>query len=421
MPMISALEVARQIELGTITQVEAIQQYYTAIDRDENTIQAFNYLKSLGTIAKSEAGIGPLSGIAIGIKDIFDTFDMPTEYGSPIYRNHQPKWDAAIVNQARRAGASIIGKTVTTEFAYFEPAKTRNPHDIHHTPGGSSSGSAAGVAAGFFPAAIGSQTGGSTIRPASYCGVSGYKPSFRLFPTIGMKHFSWSLDTIGLFAASVADIAFVAEALSARPLRVDSMENHWRPKIGIYLGDNFDEADPAMQAALETAITLAEKSGANIVELPVSAPLSAAYQVHQTIEAYECGIALGDEFIRHANLFSAKLYEQIKFGQAISPPLYDDARRIARQGRKASHQLFENIDIVLTISAPGAAPANLNTTGKSTFNRLWTLLGVPCVNVPGLSDASGLPLGLQIIAPFGRDLLALQVAHWLELVINRSN
>ncbi len=200
-------------------RVAALAVQQERIETLESTLRVFAHCGE-----EKQADDGPLSGIAVGVKDIFDTHDMPTRYGSPIYETHRPATDSALVARLRQCGASIAGKTVTTEFAWMTPNITRNPHNTGHTPGGSSSGSAAGVAAGFFPVAIGSQTGGSVIRPASFCGVAGYKPSFRLFPTVGMKHFSWSLDTPGFFAKSVADCAAFAAILSNRPLNVSHTE-----------------------------------------------------------------------------------------------------------------------------------------------------------------------------------------------------
>ncbi len=222
--MLSALGLARAIEAGELTPAQAVDLCADAIAKREGEVGAFVTL-DLEAARKAAQTPGlkdkPLRGLPVALKDIFDTADMPTEYGSPIYAGHRPKADASLVALIRRAGGTLIGKTVTTEFAHLDPGKTRNPRNLAHTPGGSSSGSAAGVAAGFFPIATGTQTGGSVIRPASFCGVTGFKPSYRLLPTVGMKCVSWHLDTAGLFAASVADVAFAAAAISDRDLRVD--------------------------------------------------------------------------------------------------------------------------------------------------------------------------------------------------------
>src|SRR5215208_816898 len=222
--MLSAVDLARRIERGELSSAAVVDLCAQAIAAREPEIGAFTALDIEAARRNAQAsGLArlPLRGLPVGMKDIFDTVDFPTAYGSPIYAGHRPKADAAVVAMVRRAGGIVIGKTVSTEFASLQPAGTRNPRNVAHTPGGSSSGSAAAVAAGMVPIATGSQTGGSVIRPAAYCGIAGYKPSFRLLPTIGMKCFSWSLDTVGLFAASVADVAFATAAISGRDLRVD--------------------------------------------------------------------------------------------------------------------------------------------------------------------------------------------------------
>ena len=288
---------------------------------------------------------------------------------------------------------------MTTEFAHLDPGKTRNPHNPAHTPGGSSSGSAAGVAAGFFPIATGSQTGGSIVRPASYCGVAGFKPSFGLLPTIGMKCVSWHLDTAGLFAAGVADVAFATAAVSGRDLRVDR-KTPAAPRIAVLRQPPWPEASADMNAAVETAARAAEKAGARISEIRLPAALGEAYDVHRMVQGYEAARSLAFEYDRHGDRLRASTREMIESGMAITADIYDDARRTCHRARTETADLFADIDVILSPSAPGAAPVGLASTGTSTFNRLWTLMGTPCVNVPGLKDASGLPLGVQVIGRF---------------------
>src|SRR5712691_1786503 len=264
--MLAALDLVRRIEAGTLKPCAVVDLCAQAIAAREAEIGAFAALDL--EAARRDAGRPellrtPLRGLPVGIKDIFDTAEFPTAYGSPIYAGHQPKSDAAMVMQVKRAGGVVLGKTVTTEFASRQPAGTRNPHNPAHTPGVSSSGSAAAVAAGMLPLALGSQTGGSVIRPAAYCGVAGFKPSYRLLPAIGMKCFAWSLDTVGLFAAGVADVAFAAAAVTGRDLRVDG-----RPPatatIAILRTEHWQEASAAMQDAITQAARAAEKSGAKL-------------------------------------------------------------------------------------------------------------------------------------------------------------
>ena len=318
----------------------------------------------------------------------------------------------------RRAGGLLAGKTVTAEFASRESAPTRNPRNLAHTPGGSSSGSAAAVAAGMLPIAIGSQTGGSTIRPAAYCGIAGYKPSYKLLPAIGMKCFSWSLDTVGLFAARVADVAFAASAISGRSLRVDGRPP-LVPTIALVRTHLWSEASAPMQGALDAAARAAEKAGASVSELTLPAIFEEAMHAYPIIAGYEAYLALAFEYDRHRERLGPLLREQLDAAASISVQAYDDARRIARRARLALRECLPDGVVILTPSAPGAAPLGL-VSGEPTFNRLWTLLGTPCVNVPGLRDAAMLPLGVQIVARFGRDRFALAAAAFLESAIEQQ-
>lgn len=389
-----------------------------AIARKDDAIKAFAHIAQSPAIQTE----GPLAGIAIGIKDIFDTFDQPTSYGSPIYRDHQPRIDAAIVDLARRQGATIIGKTATTEFAFFKPAITVNPHNPAHTPGGSSSGSAAAVAAGMIPAAIGTQTGGSVIRPAAFCGVAGYKPSFRLLPVTGMKHFAPSLDTVGLFAAGVEDVAFLAALLTGRDLGPRAGDQPLEPatiRVGLYRCAQLEGADPAMRDALARAADLAADAGFDVGEIGEPEAMAQARDAHAIIQDHEAGLACGPDLSRFRDQLSPVLIQAIERGQAITPADYDNARRIAKRGRAAARVLFGEVDILLTPSAPGSAPLGLASTGDPRFNRLWTLMGTPCINIPGFRDASGLPLGIQAVARFGRDKPLLRAAALLEQAFRR--
>ena len=412
--MLSARAIAAEIADGRLKAREAVQWGEQATDQHDDVLRVYAHRPD-----KLVLGKGPLSGIAVGVKDVFDTHDMPTGYGSRIYPEHQPAADAALVNMLKRSGASIAGKTVTTEFAWFTPGATRNPHNPAFTPGGSSSGSAAGVAAGFFPAAIGTQTGGSIIRPAAFCGVSGYKPSYRLFPTVGLKQFSWLLDTVGFFAASAADTAFVAAACSRRDLKVNETDDT-PPRFGNYKSTVDHLLSDDMIAALKRVSKQARANGASVMPIRGPKSIEAARAAHAPIQGYEARLALGDELSRHSGKLSKKLREYLRDCDAITVESYDDARRTANRARKASRGLFDKCDVLLLPSAPGTAPRTLKSTGNSIFNQLWTLMGLPCVNVNVGRDANNLPIGLQVIAPFGEDQRALQAAHWLEQMIIRQ-
>ncbi|MEL7228360.1 MAG: amidase [Pseudomonadota bacterium] len=411
LPMLSAKALAAEIAAKRLTPQQAFAMGEEAVETSEEKLRVYTHKAS-----NLEAGKGPLRGISIGVKDIFDTFDMPSRSGSPIYEHHQPATDASVVAMARQAGTTVSGKTVTTEFAWFHPGKTRNPHNPAHTPGGSSSGSAAGVAAGYFPASIGSQTGGSVIRPAAFCGVAGYKPSFRLFPTLGMKQFSWSLDTVGFFAASVADVAFVAAHIADRNLQVNETAKT-PPVMGVLRSSIDDIMEDDMANALKHVAKRAKAWGAAVRTIKSPKTVEAARSAHAPIQGYEAYRALAHERAHHAKLFSAPLRLYMKECAAIDAASYDDARRTANHARKAARALFDQCEVLLVPSAPGAAPRTLKSTGDSRFNQVWTLLGMPCVNVAGMTNADGLPLGVQIIAPFGQDQKALQAAHWLETAL----
>jgi Asp-tRNA(Asn)/Glu-tRNA(Gln) amidotransferase A subunit family amidase len=422
-PMLSALDLARAIEAGTMTPHEVVDLCAAAISRHETEIGAFVALDIAATRhAATATGLrsAPLHGLPVGIKDIFDTADFPTRYGSPIYAEHRPKSDSALVALVRRAGGLVLGKTVTTEFASLQAAATRNPRYPAHTPGGSSSGSAAAVAAGMVPIALGSQTGGSVIRPAAFCGVAGFKPSFRLLPTVGMKCFSWSLDTAGVFAASVADAAFAAAAISGRDLRIDQ-RTPAPPSIALVRTHLWPQASADMQVAIERAAHIAQSAGARVRELQLPPIFEAATRAHVTIQDHEAYRALAYEFDQHQDRLGPVLRQQLARGATIDFDSYDEARRTARRARQIFAELMADTDVMLTPSAPGAAPHGLGSTGDPMFNRLWTLLGPPCINVPGLTDAAGLPLGVQIVGRFARDRRALESAWFLERALADSD
>ena len=421
--MLSALELARRIEAGALSPRAVVELCAEAVATHESEIGAFAALEldaARRRVEQQQLAPLPLRGLPVGIKDIFDTADLPTAYGSAIYAGHRPKADAAMVMLIRRAGGLVLGKTVTTEFASLEPAGTRNPRNPAHTPGGSSSGSAAAVAAGMVPLALGSQTGGSVIRPAAFCGVAGFKPSYRLLPTVGMKCFSWSLDTVGLFGASVPDVAFAAATMSGRDLRVDGRPPQAAPVVALVRTPFWQDASAAMQKAVERAARAAERSGARVKDMELPPIFADAVRAHRIVQGYEAIRALAFEYDFHRDRMGPLLRAQLDDAATIDADTYDNARRITRRARRALIDLLPDGEVMLTPSAPGAAPKGLGSTGEPTFNRLWTLLGTPCVNVPGLSDADGLPLGVQVVARFGRDRFALSAAAWLESAVARS-
>ncbi len=416
--MLSALDLARRIEAGELKPRGAVELCADAIAARENEVGAFVVLDldaaRRAADAPSLAAL-PLRGLPVAFKDIFATADLPTQYGSPIYAGYRPPADAAAVALTRRAGGVMIGKTVTTQFASLVPSATRNPHNPAHTPGGSSAGSAAAVAAGMVPITFGTQTAGSVIRPAAYCGVAGFKPSYRLIPMVGVKDVSWHLDTAGLFGAGVADVAFAAAAVLERDLRVDRAAPS-SPRIALTRTHLWQEASAAMQKAVETAGSIAAAAGAKVTELTLPPILEDAYEAQYTVQDYENIRALAFEYDRHRDRIDPMLRDHLTAALAITADQYDAARRTASRARRALADAMADFDVILTPSAPGAAPAGLGATGNPLFNRLWTLMGAPCVNVPGLSE-NELPLGVQIVGRFGRDRAALEAALFLEQAI----
>jgi len=416
--MLSALALARRIEAGELTPRAVVDVCAEAIAAHEKEVQAFVALDLVAARRSADnpkLAALPLFGLPVGVKDIFDTFDFPTEYGSPIYAGFQPRADAAAVALTRRAGGVVLGKTATTEFATMVPAATRNPHNLDHTPGGSSSGSCAAVAASMLPIAFGSQTAGSVIRPASFCGVAGFKPSYRLIPTAGVKDVAPHLDTAGVFAAGVADVAFMTAAILDRDLRVDRSPPA-APRIALTRTHLWSKASAAMQRAVERAARAAEKAGAKVVDLTLPAILEEAYAAQFVIQDHETFRSRSYEYDAHRDKLGKELRESLDAAAAITADAYDAARRTAKRARQALADLMAEHDVILTASAPGAAPKGLGSTGNPMFNRLWTLMGTPCVNVPGLSE-DGLPLGIQIVGRFGRDRAALEAAAFVERAI----
>ena len=354
---------------------------------------------------------GPLHGIPVGVKDIFDTADLPTEYGSPIYRGHRPAADAACVAAARAAGAVILGKTVTTEFATMVPAATVHPRNPKHTPGGSSSGSAAAVAAGMVRFAYGTQTVGSIIRPAAYCGVVGYKPSYGMLSRSGMKMGAETLDTAGVIARTVEDATLLA---GASAMRSDLLERHplENPRLGLCRSPNWHHMSPAGAAAFDSTARRLVSKGARLVDLEFAFDeLDAAAS---TILVYEMARGLAYEFANHRPRISPMLVERVDAGAAMPYSQYANALAYAAKCRGQMRDQANNVDAILTPSATGEAPLGLASTGNTAMNRLWTLLHGPCVTVPAGDGPGGLPLGVQLVGIPGSDSRTLAVARWVE-------
>ncbi|MDP3342063.1 amidase [Frigidibacter sp.] len=410
--MQSLRDILNRIEAGQTSPAEALAASAARIAEREPAIQAF--ASRPDTLLP---GTGPLAGIACGVKDIIDTADLPTGMGSAIYQDWRPKADAPIVMALKAAGATVAGKTHTTAFAFLDPAPTHNPHDQTASPGGSSAGSAAAVAAGMIPLALGTQTGGSVIRPAAYCGVAAIKPSYALMPTVGVKPFSWSLDTLGLMAARADDVGLALAAITKRPELDAPAVSLSGLRIGIDHQIYAGAAEPASEAALQRFADLATAAGAILVPHEGPSALAEAYQAHGPLQDYEATQALAWEYAHHRDALPPKLRAYLDMARATTPAQYDEARRVSRRGRDAARAFFREVDVVVSYAAPGEAPDTLGSTGDSRFNRLWTLLGVPCVTVPLMRGPRGLPASIQIIAAFGRDDHVIAVAKGLEKLV----
>jgi Asp-tRNA(Asn)/Glu-tRNA(Gln) amidotransferase A subunit family amidase len=384
------------------------------IAQREREVHAWAYIDPQRALAEArqrdrEAPRSALHGVPVGIKDVIDTADMPTEYNSPIYRGHQPKWDAACVALLRRAGCVILGKTATTEFANNHPAPTRNPHNLAHTPGGSSSGSAAAVADRMVPLALGTQTGGSVIRPGAYCGVAACKPSFGSINRAGLKFVSESLDTIGVFARSVDELAPLLQVLTGRS---PSEPASAKPRIGLCRTPRWSEADGETHANVERAAQALSKAGARVSDFDLPKGSEALFDRHAAVMGYESARALAWEYTQFPEQISANLRPRLEAGWHVSRKDYDEVRGITRSCRRQLADALREFDFLLTPSAASAAPASLASTGSPVFNRAWTLFGVPCVTLPFGAAANGLPLGVQLVGAFDQDMALLEWAKW---------
>jgi Asp-tRNA(Asn)/Glu-tRNA(Gln) amidotransferase A subunit family amidase len=392
----------------------------------EPTLKAFEYLPR-----DTARRPGPLSGIPVAIKDIIATSDMPTTNGSPIYRDHVPAADAWVVERLRNLGATIFGKTVSTEFAWRHPGPTVNPWNSRHTPGGSSSGSAAAVAAGIVPLALGTQTLGSVIRPAAFNGVVGLKPSFGAIPRTGVHPLSPSLDHVGLFARRVDDVALALSLLAAasdsdrhgRPLpgfQVDAgrgVAPLERPRLAIVRFANWSAVEPEQQKVFEAAIATLRGAGAVLEELELSELDHANWNAINIILASEGASIFSDLVARYPDRSSDHLKSLVQIGTAHTALEYLAAKALQNKLGQAFAIELSGFDAVLTLPAFGEAPEGLGFTGKAEYCAPWTLLGVPAVSLPAGFGKNGLPLGLQVVGAYREDLRLLRVAKWVEGVL----
>ena len=414
---LTAAAAADAIERGELTAEALVVACLARIDAREPVVRAWTAVARDSAIAEARRldrgpRRGPLHGIPVAIKDLIATADLPTCYGSPLYDGHRPPFDAACVALLRDAGAIILGKSVTTEFAYFHPGPTSNPHDSTRTPGGSSSGSAAAVADGMVPLALGTQTAGSVTRPASYCGIVGFKPSWGWTSLAGIKPFAPSLDTLGLFARDIDDTERLRAVLSRdvyRPLE----RVHRRLRIGVCRTEHWDRAEPCAREAVTRAVTaLAATADMADVDLPRPGSRTLA-DLQKLIMAREAADALAPEYRERRADLSEPLRTLIDTGRAIAGPEHVAILAAIEEGRRTFATAAAAFDVILTPSAPGEAPPGLDATGDPMFSRPWTLLGVPSVTLPLHRGPAGMPVGLQFVGHLHRDRALLEIASTL--------
>jgi Asp-tRNA(Asn)/Glu-tRNA(Gln) amidotransferase A subunit family amidase len=431
---LSATEAIGKIRDGEVTSEELVQACLDRIDQVDGEIEAWAHLKPEFALdqaraldsQRAEGGpVGPLHGIPVGIKDIFDTESLPTENGTVLDSGRQPLEDCRVVSLLKEAGAVIMGKTVSTELAVFGPGKTKNPHNPAHTPGGSSSGSAAAVASHMVPLAIGTQTNGSVIRPASYCGIVGFKPSHGLIPRTGVLTLSGSLDTVGTYARSIEDVALLTELLIAHdsgdkdtrarahpPLsRTTAEEPPMTPMIAFAKTPVWDQAEEETREAFGELIELL---GDDCSDLPLSEPFDHAVEMHRDVMNADMAKSLAGYYERGKDKLTDTLCQMIEFGQKVSAVDYNKALEGRELLNSGLNSVFDFYDIIMTPATTGAAPVGLDATGSPIFNTLWTYCGVPAITLPLLQGSNGMPLGVQLIGPRGDDARLLRTARWLS-------
>jgi Asp-tRNA(Asn)/Glu-tRNA(Gln) amidotransferase A subunit family amidase len=417
MQPLESLGAGEAVRLLARREISAQALAAACLDRiasEEPGVQAWEWLEPERAMAQARAADAdprpPLYGLPIGVKDIIDTADLPTACGSPVYRDRRPTRDAACVAALRSAGGVILGKTVTTEFAVYTPGRTRNPHRLTHTPGGSSSGSAAAVAAQMVPAALGTQTAGSVIRPASFCGVFGFKPSFGRLPLEGVHPLAPSLDTLGVFTRALDDVPLLLRGLG---LALEDAPLRRIPRLGVWRTELWSLASPASQRCVEDATRTMAAARAPVRDVELGLECAGLAAAQATVMAVEAASSLAQLRATHAEALSSRLRALLDEGAATPPARYRAALALAETGRRRVAEVFAEVDVLLTPSAIGEAPAGLDATGDPAFNRIPTLLGLPCLNVPGAVGPEGLPVGLQLVGRAGGDAALLAVAAWV--------
>jgi len=414
---LTATEIVRAIGAGKTTCEAVARACLDHIAEREAAVQAWQFLDRDLVLKRAQAldqsgTIGPLQGVPVGMKDIIDTHDMPTEYGSPIYKGHRPVSDAACVALTRKAGGLVMGKTVTTEFANRHPGKTRNPFDAQRTPGGSSSGSAAAVGDFMVPLAVGTQTTASTIRPASFCGCVGYRPTWGDLRCVGVKEAAGSLDTLGLIARSVDDIALYRDVLIG--VKAEPLPEMAPPRIGFCRTPLWSECEQSTQTLLEGLAQRLASAGADVREITLPSEFARIPAAHQRISSFEFSRNFSWEIENHWDLISETLRNgRLKDGLSCSFNAYQDAREFAQRCRRSVDEAFADRDILLAPAAAGEAPVGLNATGNASLCVIWTTLHVPAMTLPLFRGPNGLPVGAQFVARRNADRKLMAACRWV--------
>ena len=412
----TASEIVAGIAAGRTTSAKVVESCLERIAARESEVAAWAYIDPEQALLAARAsdrhgGNGVLRGVPFGVKDIIDSHDMPTEWGTPIHKGRQPKRDAACVALSRKAGAVLLGKTVTTEFANLHPGPTRNPRDTTRSPGGSSSGSAAAVADNMVPLAIGTQTTGSTIRPSSFCGVFGYRPTYGEHRLHGVMEASGSLDTIGICARSVEDIALYRDVLLG--IDPEPVPDAPAPRVGFCRTHLWDQVDPTVQRRTEETAGKLGKAGATLTEIDLPAHFQRLTDAHQTISSFEFARTFTDEFERHHDEISDTLRSgRIAAGLAVPFEDYLAAQDLAERCRIEMDAVFQSHDVLLTPSATGEAPVGWNAFAGADLYKMWTVLHVPALSLPVFTGAANMPAGIQLFAPRHRDRRLFAHAAW---------
>jgi Asp-tRNA(Asn)/Glu-tRNA(Gln) amidotransferase A subunit family amidase len=413
---LTASAAAARLESGTLAAESLVRDCLNRAEQ-RNAVKAWVWLDPELALSQARAADragrpGVLKGMPVGVKDVIDTYDMPTQHCSPIYRSNRPFADAACVALTRAAGGVILGKTVTTEFANRHPRETVHPHNPAHTPGGSSSGSAAAVADFQVPVGFGTQTGGSTIRPAAFCGVIGYKPSFGEFSRVGIKMQCHNLDTLGLICRSLDDLSLMRAALLVQPRRAVD-RGAPAPRIGFCRTPAWDHASPDTQDLLERTASRLSAAGAMVKDV-APAPADILDQQRRIFE-FEAARNYAWEYEVHGDKLSPALRDGLlKPGRALPLSAYIEAIESAEAFRARLDDFFGEVDLLLAPSAVGEAPEGLGSTGDARFNAIWTLAWTPCVTLPAGTGSKGLPLGIQLVGARFRDEALLDAAAWVE-------